>query len=136
MSRIRWEIASPYSEITPYLQYSDIQYLDYSIRIVISRVFTDFAHDSSDWLITNTTNNIYLNQLIYKVSSLYLQSLRRSRLVPCAATTHHLQNLLLYPKLSLSGIISTTYTTDQHQAPHPTAHTLVHIILLYILFSL
>ena len=61
MSRIQWEIASSYSEITPYLQYSDIEHLDYSIRIVISRVFTDFAHDSSDWLITNTTNNIYLN---------------------------------------------------------------------------
>ena len=35
--------------------------MDYSIRIVISRVFTDFAHDSSDWLITNIDNNIYLN---------------------------------------------------------------------------
>ena len=58
---IRLSITSPYSEITPLLQYSEILHLDYTIRIVISRVFTDFAHDSSDWLITNTTNNIYLN---------------------------------------------------------------------------
>ena len=61
MSRIRWEIANSNSEITLYLPYSDIEHLDYNIRIVISRVFTDFAHDSSDWLITNTDNNIYLN---------------------------------------------------------------------------
>ena len=61
MSRIRWEIASPYSDITPYLKYSDIEPLDYNIRIVISGVFTDFAHGSADWLITNTANNIYLN---------------------------------------------------------------------------
>ena len=61
MSRIRWEIANSNSEITPYLKCSDIEHMNYSIRIVISRVFTDFAHGSSDWLITNTTNNIYLN---------------------------------------------------------------------------
>ena len=90
MVEIRWEIMSSNSELTPYLPYLDIYHLDYTIRIVISREFTDFAHDSSDWLITNTANNIYLNQLIYKVSSLYLQPLRRSRLVLCAVITNHL----------------------------------------------
>ena len=61
MVEIRWEIANSNSEITLYLPYSDIYYLDYTIKFVISRVFTDFAHDSSDWLITNTDNNTYLN---------------------------------------------------------------------------